>query len=128
MQPGFTMEPHFAARLVPASPEDERRFETAKRVSEMNLEAYRKYMQPWVKSMVTPQMAEMMHNSHPLRVQYDAFSSEKATAAAVVVAPSANDLFIFPLRDACSAKDTRDGTSLHGPEKSRPRRWKLARR
>src|ERR1700748_3461815 len=32
--------------------EDERRFETAKRVSEMNLEAYRKYMQPWVKSMV----------------------------------------------------------------------------
>src|ERR1700759_845632 len=42
------------------SPEDERRFETAKRVSEMNLEAYRKYMQPWIKSMVTPQMAEMM--------------------------------------------------------------------
>ena len=42
------------------SPEDERRFETAKRVSEMNLEAYQKYVQPWVKSMVTPQMAELM--------------------------------------------------------------------
>jgi hypothetical protein len=42
----------------------------------MNLEAYRKYMQPWVKSMVTPQMAELMRNWHPLRVQYDAFSSE----------------------------------------------------
>src|SRR3954471_2869562 len=58
------------------SPEDERRFETAKRVSEMNLEAYRKYMQPWVKSMVTPQMAEMMQNWHPLRLQYEMFSSE----------------------------------------------------
>src|SRR4051794_31930309 len=58
------------------SPEDERRFETAKRVSEMNLEAYRKYMQPWVKSMVTPQMAELMRNWHPLRLQYEMFSSE----------------------------------------------------
>src|ERR1700751_1550577 len=57
------------------SPEDERRFETAKRVSEMNLEAYRKYMQPWVKSMVTPQMAELMHKWHPLRLQYEMFSS-----------------------------------------------------
>src|SRR3954469_2054317 len=58
------------------SPEDERRFETAKRVSEMNLEAYRKYVQPWVKSMVTPQMAELMRHWHPARVQYEAFSSE----------------------------------------------------
>src|SRR3977135_1179372 len=31
------------------SPEDERRFETAKRVSEMNLEASRKFAQPWIK-------------------------------------------------------------------------------
>ncbi|KRQ07360.1 hypothetical protein AOQ73_12540 [Bradyrhizobium pachyrhizi] len=58
------------------SAEDERRFETAKRVSEMNLAAYQKYVQPWVKSMVTPQMAEMMRNWHPLRLQYEAFSSE----------------------------------------------------
>ena len=58
------------------SPEDERRFETAKRVSEMNLEAYRKYMQPWVKSMVTPQVAELMRNWHPLRLQYEMLSSE----------------------------------------------------
>jgi pimeloyl-ACP methyl ester carboxylesterase len=58
------------------SPEDERRFETAKRVSELNLAAYQKYLQPWIKSMVTPQMAEMMRNWHPLRVQYEAFSSQ----------------------------------------------------
>jgi hypothetical protein len=65
------------------SPEDERRFETAKRVSEMNLEAYRKYVQPWVKSMVTPQMAELMRNWHPLRVQYEAFSSHNPVMTAV---------------------------------------------
>jgi len=57
------------------TPEDERRFETAKRVSERNLDAYRKYLQPWVRSMVTPQVAELMRNWHPLRVQYEAFSS-----------------------------------------------------
>ena len=65
------------------SPEDERRFETAKRVSEMNLEAYRKYLQPWVKSMVTPQMAELTRNWHPLRWQYEAFSSQNPFMTAV---------------------------------------------
>ena len=56
------------------SPEDERRFATAKRVSEMNLAAYQTFLQPWIKSMVTPQMAEWMRNLHPLRVQYEVFS------------------------------------------------------
>src|SRR6478672_6296931 len=65
------------------SPEDERRFETAKRVSEMNLEAYRKYVQPWVKSIVTPQMAELMRNWHPLRLQYEMLSSQNPFMTAV---------------------------------------------
>src|ERR1700759_2507465 len=58
------------------SAEDERRFATVKRVSEINLAAYRKFMQPWIKSMVTPQMADMMRNWHPLRLQYEMFSSQ----------------------------------------------------
>jgi hypothetical protein len=65
------------------SPEDERRFETAKRVSERNLEAYRKFVQPWVKTMVTPQMAELMRKWHPLRVQYDAFNSRNPFMKAI---------------------------------------------
>jgi Protein of unknown function (DUF3141) len=65
------------------SPEDERRFETAKRVSERNLAAYQKYLQPWIKSMVTPQVAEAMRNWHPLRVQYEAFSSRNPLMKAV---------------------------------------------
>ncbi|HYZ23210.1 MAG TPA: DUF3141 domain-containing protein [Rhodopila sp.] len=65
------------------SPEDERRFAAAKRVSEMNLAAYRKFVQPWIKSMVTPQMAETMHKLHPLRLQYEALSSQNPMMAAV---------------------------------------------
>jgi pimeloyl-ACP methyl ester carboxylesterase len=68
------------------SPEDERRFETAKRVSEKNLEAYRTYIQPWVKSMVTPQMAELMQNWHPLRLQYEMFSSHNPVMKQVATA------------------------------------------
>lgn len=65
------------------SPEDERRFAAAKRVSEMNLAAYRKFVQPWIKSMVTPQMAETMQKLHPLRLQYEALSSQNPMMAAV---------------------------------------------
>lgn len=65
------------------SPEDERRFATAKRVSELNLAAYKKFVQPWIKSMVTPQMAETMRNLHPLRLQYEALSSHNPWMTAV---------------------------------------------
>src|SRR6201982_2739729 len=58
------------------SPEDERRFATAKRVSEINLANYRNFVQPWVRAAVTPQMAEWMRNSHPLRVSYDLFGRD----------------------------------------------------
>src|SRR6187551_3368770 len=57
------------------SPEDERRFAAAKRVSEINLAAYQKFLQPLIQRLVTPQMAESMRNLHPLRMQYEAFSS-----------------------------------------------------
>jgi len=65
------------------SPEDERRFAAAKRLSEINLAAYQKFVQPWVKSMVTPQMAEWMHKLHPLRLQYEIFSSQNPLMSTV---------------------------------------------
>ena len=65
------------------SPEDERRFAAAKRVSEINLAAYQKYLQPWIKGVVKPQTAEMMRNLHPLRLQYEAFSSQNPFMATV---------------------------------------------
>lgn len=65
------------------SPEDERRFATAKRVSEINLATYRKFIQPWIRGAVTPQMAKWTQNLHPLRLQYEAFSSQNPFMAAV---------------------------------------------
>ncbi|RXH21979.1 hypothetical protein XH99_19405 [Bradyrhizobium nanningense] len=65
------------------SPEDERRFAAAKSVSEINLAAYRKFVQPWIKKVVSPQLAETMRNLHPLRLQYEAFSSQNPLMATV---------------------------------------------
>jgi hypothetical protein len=58
------------------SPEDERRFATAKKVSEINLSNYRTYMQPWVRAMAAPGMAEWMRKLHPLRLSYEIFGGE----------------------------------------------------
>src|SRR5262249_35958458 len=58
--------------------EDERRFATAKKVSEINLANYRAYVQPWVRAMATPQMAEWMRRVHELRVSYECFGREGA--------------------------------------------------
>ena len=65
------------------SPEDERRFAAAKRLSEINLAAYRKFVQPWIKNVVSPQLAETMRSLHPLRLQYEAFSSQNPLMASV---------------------------------------------
>jgi hypothetical protein len=56
--------------------EDERRFATAKRVSEINLSNYRNFVQPWVRTFATPQIADWMRKLHPLRAGYEAFGRD----------------------------------------------------
>jgi len=56
------------------SAEDERRFATAARVSEINLSLYRAFMQPVVKTFVTPAVAEWLRHWHPVRLSYEAFT------------------------------------------------------
>ena len=56
------------------SPEDERRFATAARVSEINLSLYRAFMQPMVKTIFTPQVAEWLKRWDSARMQYEAFT------------------------------------------------------
>ena len=55
--------------------EDERRFAAAAKTSEVNLALYRAFVQPWVRMAATPQLAETMRRFHPLRMQYEMFSS-----------------------------------------------------
>jgi len=56
------------------SPEEERRFATAARVSEINLSLYRAFMQPMVKAVFTPQVAAWLKRWDTGRMQYEAFT------------------------------------------------------
>ena len=80
--------------------EDERRFATAARVSDINLANYRNFVQPWLRAAVPPQLAERLRKWHPLRVSYEAFGSGNVAMKAVAQAadnvrdhrkPAAND-------------------------------------
>src|ERR1700730_7149615 len=62
---------------------DERRFATAARVSETNLELYRAFAQPVVRALVTSPLAQWMQQMHPLRLQYELFSDANPMMAAV---------------------------------------------
>jgi pimeloyl-ACP methyl ester carboxylesterase len=62
---------------------DERCFATADRVSETNLALYRTFAQPIVRALVNPQLAEWMHQLHPLRLQYELFSNANPMMAPV---------------------------------------------
>ncbi|MQV32357.1 DUF3141 domain-containing protein [Sinorhizobium meliloti] len=53
--------------------EDEHRFAAAAKLSEVNLALYRTFLQPAVRAMVTPSVAEAMRRMHPLRLQYEFF-------------------------------------------------------
>jgi Protein of unknown function (DUF3141) len=62
---------------------DERRFAAAARVSEVNLSLYRTFMQPFVRAMVSPQLAEWTQRMHPLRLQFELFSNANPMMAPV---------------------------------------------
>jgi len=57
-------------------PDDERRFATAARVSEINLALYRRFLAPQVKACVTADSAEALRHAHPNRASIEVFSSE----------------------------------------------------
>ncbi len=63
--------------------DDERRFATAAHVSEMNLAAYRTFLQPLVRAFSTSQSAEWSRRLHPLRLQYELWSDANPMMALV---------------------------------------------
>ncbi|MFT3730480.1 MAG: DUF3141 domain-containing protein [Hyphomicrobium sp.] len=54
---------------------DDREFATVARISEINLGLYRTFMQPWVRAWTNESTAEALRKLHPLRMQYELFSS-----------------------------------------------------
>lgn len=55
-------------------PEDDRRFATVARISEINLGMYRLFVQPWIKAVITPESARFMRRMHPIRMGYKLLS------------------------------------------------------
>lgn len=56
--------------------DDERRFATAARVSEINLALYRTFAQPFVRGASSAAAADFYQRIHPLRLQYELFSDK----------------------------------------------------
>jgi pimeloyl-ACP methyl ester carboxylesterase len=62
---------------------DEHCFETVDRVSETNLAFYRTFMQPMVRSLVNPPLADAIRKLHPLRLQYELLSDANPLMAPI---------------------------------------------
>ena len=60
--------------IVQPSLENERRFATVQRISEMNLGLYRTFMQPFIKASINEQSAEWMAKLNPSELPFEIFS------------------------------------------------------
>jgi pimeloyl-ACP methyl ester carboxylesterase len=60
--------------IVQPSPENELRFATARRVSEINLGLYRSLFQPFVQAFANAQTAEWLHKLNPSELPFELFS------------------------------------------------------
>ncbi|MBV6274241.1 DUF3141 domain-containing protein [Alcaligenaceae bacterium CGII-47] len=69
--------------IVKPNPESDRRFSAAARVSETNLALYKSFVQPWIRSMISPKTAAMMQTLHPLRISYEWWSSTNIMAPVI---------------------------------------------
>jgi hypothetical protein len=60
--------------IVQPSLENERRFATVQRISEMNLGLYRTFLQPFIKACINEQSAEWMEKLNPSELPFEIFS------------------------------------------------------
>jgi pimeloyl-ACP methyl ester carboxylesterase len=60
--------------------DDDRRFATAARVSEINLTTYKNFVQPFVRALVNEPTAEWLRSLHPLALQYSVLSDKSPFA------------------------------------------------
>ena len=64
--------------IVRPDRENERRFATVRRVSEINLGLYRTLLQPFVRASASEQTAEGLHKVHPSELPFELFSDRNA--------------------------------------------------
>lgn len=71
--------------IVKPHAEDERRFATVARVSEINLGIYQMLVQPWLRAVMTPSAARWIRRMHPIRLGYKLFSDRNPLMVPVPV-------------------------------------------
>jgi hypothetical protein len=64
--------------IVRPDRENEQRFATVRRVSEINLGLYRTLLQPFVRASASEQTAEWLHTVHPSELPFELFSDRNA--------------------------------------------------
>ena len=69
--------------IVQQKPEDDLRFASVARISDINLGLYRSFVQPWVRAVVTPEAANWLQRMHPLRLPYELLSDRNPLFAQV---------------------------------------------
>ncbi len=69
--------------IVQPDPENERRFATVRRVSEINLGLYRTLFQPFVQAMASKETAEMIHKLNPSELPFELFSDKNPLMKAI---------------------------------------------
>jgi len=69
--------------IVQKREDDERRFATVNRVSQINVGLYKSFLQPWVKMMATERVTERLQQWHPLRLPYEMISDKNPWVAAM---------------------------------------------
>ena len=79
------------------SADDEKRFATVARVSEVNLGFYRTFVEPWVRAMTTEETAEALRRMHPHRFRFRIFSDENPFMAPIKAAAAEARLSCEPV-------------------------------
>lgn len=69
--------------IVEHREDDDRRFATVNRLSQVNQGLYKSFMQPWIKALATPRATERRQKLHPLRMPYEAISDKNPLIAAL---------------------------------------------
>lgn len=70
-------------KIVQHREDDDRRFATVSRLSQVNLGLYKSFMQPWIKAMATPRTSERLQKLHPLRLPYETMSDKNPFVASL---------------------------------------------
>lgn len=70
-------------KIVEPNIEDDRRFATVSRISQVNQGLYKSFLQPLVKMMVTPQSTEWMQKTNKLRLPYETMSDKNPLIASL---------------------------------------------